>query len=91
MSYTRVAFAGILQSPADIGEQRNKYWDAEDNAGSSETFPVLRCRLSTKKLCLGKSHKTNLPEKQPAGSGPYAKCGGIWSLRFPPIGNGKMT
>lgn len=33
----------------------------------------------------------NLPEKQPAGSGPYAKCGGIWSLRFPPIKNVKMT
>lgn len=32
----------------------------------------------------------NLPEKQPAGSGPYAKCGGIWSLRFPPIKNVKM-
>jgi len=24
------------------------------------------------------------PEKQPAGSGPYANNGGIMSLRFPP-------
>lgn len=25
------------------------------------------------------------PEKQPAGSGPYANSGGILSLRFPPV------
>lgn len=25
------------------------------------------------------------PEKQPAGSGPYANAGGIRSFRFPPV------
>lgn len=30
-------------------------------------------------------HMKKSPEKHPAGSGPYAKGGGIYSLRLPPV------
>jgi hypothetical protein len=37
------------------------------------------------------ARKSHQPEKQPAGSGPYAKVAGIISLRFPPEAEGFMV
>ena len=35
-------------------------------------------------------HMATSPEKHPAGSGPYANRGGIWSLCFPPAKNQQL-